>query len=86
MGCGCRNRTPDLSRNPPQIPFAQRPVVPVQTPASTARVESTITSNNNRIQALNLSPQAIENKVMNPERLRIERLRREAVKNALGKV
>jgi hypothetical protein len=84
MGCGCNKQPRGVAaRQPTRMPnqnFNSSPekvtdTVPTQTMAIT----------NNRVTALNQTKANVQNKFMNPERLRIEKIRRDAIRNALGK-
>ena len=84
MGCGCNKNTRSVStRTPtrgPNTTFNSTPEKITDTvPLGAVQVS------NNRMEALDQTKASVQAKYMNPERLRIERLRRDAIRKALGK-
>lgn len=84
MGCGCNKPNRGVgARQPTRTPNQNFNSSPEKT--SDTVPAQTMAISNNRVTALNQTKQNVQNKFMNPERLRIEKIRRDAIRNALGK-
>jgi lipoate-protein ligase A len=85
MGCGCNaNKNNRSAINRPQV---NGPIRNLNIPSEkiTDTVPNITANTVNRIENQQQIKQDVQQKYLNPERLRIERLRREAIQKALGK-
>lgn len=81
MGCGCNGNK--SNRSVGNRPQSTGPINNFN--ISAEKITDTIPATTNRIEQNQQVKYNVQQKFMNPERLRIERLRREAIQKALGK-
>lgn len=79
MGCGCGKSNRSVN--------ARTPTRTLQNPANMTqqKITDTVPVNATRVQALAKIQQNVEQKYMDADRIRVEQLRREAIRKALGK-